>query len=134
MYRRTGDRNETRHPYNRESSTIGSMNGLLVSIADHDILGRCDETLPGRPLLQQVMKNGERLAAGRVSLAEARANARRELDRLPARVRGLEPALPAYQVEISSGLEANREALRCKYEDSDADRPPTVDMPGLERG
>jgi nicotinate phosphoribosyltransferase len=85
-------------------------------IADHDVLGRQDESLPGRPLLQHVMKNGERLPEGVVSLNDARAHARRELDRLPARVRGLQPARPPYQVEISPGLRASRNELRREYE------------------
>jgi nicotinate phosphoribosyltransferase len=90
-------------------------------VAVHDVLGRCDEPLPGRPLLQQVMKGGERLAAGRVSLNEARVNAARERDRLPARVRGLEAAHPAYRVNLSDALNADREALRRRYERPGAD-------------
>ena len=84
-------------------------------MADHDVLGRHDESLPGRPLLRQVMQAGERLPAGRVSLNDARANARRELDRLPAQIRALEPARPSYGVNISSALEADREQLRQRY-------------------
>lgn len=90
-------------------------------VADHDILGRYDEPLPGRPLLEQVMKGGTRLANGRVSLNEARANAARERDRLPARVRGLEPARPAYRVDLSDALNADREALHRRYERQGAD-------------
>jgi nicotinate phosphoribosyltransferase len=54
-------------------------------VADHDVLGRRDEDLVGRPLLQQVMAGGRRTAAGRVSLDEARVYAKRELKRLPPR-------------------------------------------------
>jgi nicotinate phosphoribosyltransferase len=84
-------------------------------VADHDVLGTCDETLVGRPLLRQVMKGGQRLPEGRVSLSEARANARRELDLLPTRVRGLDTARPAYRVAISQALNAHRDTLRRKY-------------------
>jgi nicotinate phosphoribosyltransferase len=84
-------------------------------IADHDVLGRHDESLPGRTLMQQVMKDGERLPEGRVSLNDARSHARREIDRLPARVRGLEPARPPYRVDISHALRTSREQLRRAY-------------------
>jgi nicotinate phosphoribosyltransferase len=84
-------------------------------VADHDVLGRSDEALTGRPLLRQVMKGGERLPEGRVSLSEARANARRELDLLPAHVRGLERARPAYRVDVSQPLHAHLTQLRRKY-------------------
>jgi nicotinate phosphoribosyltransferase len=66
--------------------------------------------------MRQVMKSGERLPAGRVSLNEARAHARSEIDRLPAHVRGLAPARPAYDVKISDALEAQHEARRRAYE------------------
>jgi nicotinate phosphoribosyltransferase len=84
-------------------------------IADHDVLGQYDESLPGRPLMKQVMKGGERLPDGRVSLNDARSCARREIERLPAHVRGLEPARPPYRVEISQALNASREQLRRAY-------------------
>ena len=85
-------------------------------VADHDVLGTHDETIAGRPLMRHVMKSGERLPAGRVSLNEARAHARREIDRLPARVRGLAPADPPYLVTISETLDAQGHALRREYE------------------
>src|SRR5437867_3694568 len=37
-----------------------------------DVVGRCDETLAGEPLLQPVVRGGERLAAGCISLEAAR--------------------------------------------------------------
>jgi nicotinate phosphoribosyltransferase len=84
-------------------------------IADHDVLARHDESLPGRPLMQHVMKGGERLPEGRVSLNDARSYARREVDRLPAGIRGLEPARPPYRVDISQALSASRDQLRQVY-------------------
>jgi nicotinate phosphoribosyltransferase len=83
-------------------------------VAHHDVLGRREEALGGRALLQQVMAGGERHPAGRVSLDEVRACARRELARLPPRLRGLERA--SYVVEISPGLKRDREALGRQHE------------------
>lgn len=70
-----------------------------------DVIGRAEEEGPGRPLLVPVMRDGERLPAGRVDLDIARARARAEIERLPARIRSLEPADPPYPVELSAGLE-----------------------------
>jgi nicotinate phosphoribosyltransferase len=74
------------------------------SAAEGDVLARAGETQEGRPLLAQVMTGGERIAAGRISLSEARERARDEIARLPARFRGLAPARPGYPVKISDGL------------------------------
>ena len=98
-------------------------------VAQHDVLGRHDESLPGRALMRQVMKGGARLAEGRVSLSESRAHATRELNRLPAHVRGLEPARPAYRVDISSPLDSTRERLRRRYETRGASRGPSPENP-----
>jgi nicotinate phosphoribosyltransferase len=72
--------------------------------ADHDILGRRDDEPGGRPLLVQVMAGGRRTAAGRATLADARARARDEIERLPASLRRLEPADPPYRVDLSRAL------------------------------
>jgi nicotinate phosphoribosyltransferase len=78
-----------------------------------DVIGRWDEPPPprGRPLLRPVMRGGQRLPAGtgREVLAASRELARRELDRLPDPIRGLEEAEPGYPVEISPALAAFRE-------------------------
>lgn len=87
-------------------------------IADHDILGRRDEEPYGRALLQRVMTGGQRCAAGRVTLNEARAHARDEMDRLAPQLRGLEPAYPAYLVDLSPALAQDRDALRRQHEHS----------------
>ena len=76
-------------------------------VADHDVLGRHGERLGGRPLLELVMRSGSRLPAGRVALDDARAHARRERERLPAHLRGIEPARSPYRVEISESLAAS---------------------------
>jgi nicotinate phosphoribosyltransferase len=83
--------------------------------AGHDVLTRDDETAGGRPLLHPVMKGGVRLPAGRVTLDEARACARREREALPPRIRALAPAVPPYQVNISAALQKANNELRRTY-------------------
>jgi nicotinate phosphoribosyltransferase len=73
--------------------------------AVRDVIARAEEGLSGRPLLVPVMLGGERLPAGCAGLDDARARARNEIDRLPARVRALEPADPPYPVDLSPALE-----------------------------
>ncbi len=85
--------------------------------ATGDVVARHDESLPGRPLLVQVMAGGERLPAGRESLDENRERARREVAALPARVRDLAPAAPPYPVEVSPGLRAFQEQVIERVED-----------------
>jgi nicotinate phosphoribosyltransferase len=70
-----------------------------------DVIGRASESLPGRPLLVNVMRDGVRTADGNVSLEAARRRAQHELSRLPARVRALEPATPPYPTRLSPSLE-----------------------------
>jgi nicotinate phosphoribosyltransferase len=80
-----------------------------------DVIGRHHEKLEGEPLLQPVMRAGERLAAGRISLEDARAYARRELtERLPEALRRLEPAETPYAVAFSDQLQRDLEAVRRK--------------------
>ena len=79
-----------------------------------DLIGRHDEPQPGRPLLEPVMRDGERLPAGRRTLREARERAAEELAKLPSHVRALEPARPAYTVEVSEALQRDAEAVREK--------------------
>jgi nicotinate phosphoribosyltransferase len=85
-------------------------------MADHDVLGRRNDVPSGRALLQHVMAGGQRSAAGRVTLEQARVHARAERDRLPPRVRGLQLARPAYAVDLSAALVHDREALRRQHE------------------
>ena len=84
--------------------------------ADHDVLAGHGETPCGRPLLRQVMKGGQRLPGGHLTIDDARSRARSELDRLPERVRRIEPAQPPFEVAISPQLAAARDELRCRYE------------------
>jgi nicotinate phosphoribosyltransferase len=83
-------------------------------IATHDLLASHDELSIGRPLLEPVMRGGVRTSA-RVSLDRARAHARVELERLPLRIRALEPTSASYHVQISENLSQARDALSRNY-------------------
>jgi nicotinate phosphoribosyltransferase len=85
-------------------------------VADHDVLARRDEVHVGRPLLQRVMARGRRCVEGHVTLDEAHAHTRAELQRLPSRLRRLEPADPSYAVEVSEALARDRDTLRRQHE------------------
>jgi nicotinate phosphoribosyltransferase len=69
-----------------------------------DVIARAGEAGPGRPLLERVMAGGRTLAEDSGDLERARERARREIGRLPVRVRGLAPADPAYPVAVSAAL------------------------------
>ncbi len=71
-----------------------------------DVIGRAGEELPGQPLLEAVMRDGERLPAGCVSLETARASARERVARLPDHIRAIAPAASPYPVEVSDSLAA----------------------------
>lgn len=74
-----------------------------------DTLALCDEQLPGRPLLQPVMRGGEPLGPA-PPLAEARRRAAREVAALPEPARALRDPL-VLQPALSPGLSALKEAL-----------------------
>ncbi len=80
-------------------------------VAAGDTIARHDENLSGEPLLECVMQGGQRLAAGRVGLREARANAAAQVARLPAALRDLQPAAEPYPVAISAELQAAQARL-----------------------
>jgi nicotinate phosphoribosyltransferase len=69
-----------------------------------DVIARAGESGPGRPLLERVMADGRTLAEDPGDLERARERARREIGRLPARVRGLAAADPPYPVAVSAEL------------------------------
>src|SRR3974390_3031235 len=75
----------------RRYEADGRMAGDIVSIES-------DEQ-PGEPLIQLAMQNGRRIAAS-PTLAEVRARAARDLDRLPNALRRLEPG-SHYSVEVA---------------------------------
>jgi nicotinate phosphoribosyltransferase len=67
-----------------------------------DILSVEDDDQPGEPLIQPVFKNGRRLQP-QPTLAEIRARAARDLERLPEPLRRLEPGT-TYPVEVTEKL------------------------------
>lgn len=79
--------------------------------AVRDVIARWGESLPGRPLLQPVMRGGQRLPAGAEGLDAARSRARAEIALLPERLRSLEPAAPPYPVALSPALQAHLDAV-----------------------
>lgn len=72
----------------------------------HDEICGIDEPSIGRPLLQQVMKNGKILAESNRSLEEIRSFAEKEISKLPERLRELEPT--EFRVDVSKKLELDR--------------------------
>lgn len=76
-------------------------NGVMVG----DIIARSDETVDGTPLLHSVMKGGQRVEAGMISLEESRRYAKEEMTRLPDYLRGLDIASEPYPVLTSERLE-----------------------------
>jgi len=82
--------------------------------AKSDVVAGWDESLPGRPLLRLVMKDGKRIVTPPEALEELRARAAEEIAKLPARLRALEVAEPPYRVEFSEALRAQAERLRTR--------------------
>ncbi len=72
--------------------------------AVRDVIARANEQLPGRPLLQCVMRDGERIAKETASLDEARKLARDETALLPEEIRGIHPPEASYEVTVSDSL------------------------------
>jgi nicotinate phosphoribosyltransferase len=73
--------------------------------AQHDVIAHFTEQLPGRPLLQLVMQNGERLSPP-LPLSELQHQTRTALTSLPDHIRALQPTATPYPVKLSPGLEA----------------------------
>jgi nicotinate phosphoribosyltransferase len=93
-------------------------------MAVRDVIGRADESGPGRPLLETVMRAGQRVGPGVATpLDEARRHAARELARLPGRIRSLERADPPYPVTVSEAL-AGLQREVAAHVDSRAEREP----------
>jgi nicotinate phosphoribosyltransferase len=70
-----------------------------------DVIGRAGEALDGRPLLQLVMRGGQRTREGNGDLESARRRTVDELARLPDHVTALEAADPPYPVSVSTALQ-----------------------------
>lgn len=73
-----------------------------------DVIARSDEVLPGKALLQPVMRGGKRVPDLTANLNEIRDFACSEIYRLPEAIRGIEPVLEPYPVQVSDKLEAYR--------------------------
>ena len=67
-----------------------------------DIISTDTDRQQGEPLLEQVMRDGRRIAPS-PGLSDVRARAARELKRLPEPLRRLEPG-PAYPVDVADAL------------------------------
>jgi len=81
-----------------------------------DVIAGAGETLPGRPLLEPVMRGGKRLPAGERTLEEAREHAALQLRSLPERVRALGKADPPYPVGVSEKLKHMQEEVAAEVE------------------
>jgi nicotinate phosphoribosyltransferase len=77
-----------------------------------DVIARAGENLPGRPLLAQVMRKGERLPAAVVDLKRARAYAQEQIGRLPIAIRALADPDFSYPVEVSAELADLQKRIR----------------------
>ncbi len=77
-----------------------------------DLVALHDEPSDGEPLLVPVMREGERLPAGRVSLEQSREHARNQLHKLPPALRSLATAESPYCVEISEGMQRSLDRFR----------------------
>ncbi|WP_019569388.1 nicotinate phosphoribosyltransferase [Thioalkalivibrio sp. ALE11] len=76
-----------------------------------DTIAREDESLPGEPLLQPVMREGRRLSGHVRDLAALREHARQQLQSLPPEIRGIEPAAGPYPVAVSDALQSHQAAV-----------------------
>lgn len=84
-----------------------------------DVIAAAAETGQGTALLQPVMRNGRRLAQGRVTLQQAREHAHAQLAALPAELQALESAAQGYPVQISPRLLADTRRLQAELERSE---------------
>ena len=85
------------------------------SPAARDVIATLEEEKPdgGRPLLQCVMKDGQRTEAGQSQPLEAlRQQGEAAWARLPERIRALDMANPPYPIELSAALQEKLEATR----------------------
>jgi nicotinate phosphoribosyltransferase len=77
-----------------------------------DVIGCMDEDLPGTPLLELVMHNGQRLPTGTRDLNDIRDYAEQQIARLPESIAGIHPAGPPYPVEISHRLTSLQQRIQ----------------------
>jgi len=88
----------------------------------HDVIGVRDDSVAGRPLMERVMKDGERTEAGRRALGAIRDRARAAKERLPRRLLALEQGSPAYEVRRSDALDALTRRTEAAIEGGDSAR------------
>lgn len=79
-----------------------------------DTIARSEETVAGEPLLQSIVRGGERIAAPE-ALDAIRERTARQRAALPAHLRRPMPEAPAYPVAISDGLAAERDRLLARH-------------------
>lgn len=89
-------------------------------VAGGDVIAAHDEELDGEPLLQEVMRNGERLPTAASSLEEIREHARKTLSALPDELQAVEKHDPPYDVQLSRRLQWRLEATRRQLERTQA--------------
>lgn len=92
----------------RKQMTRQTEDGLMV----RDHIGRVDEALPGRPLLEPVMRDGQRTEQGHRGIEQLRRLAREQIEALPDRVRRLDPGGEPYEVCVSEALQSDQRALK----------------------
>ncbi|NBB68985.1 MAG: nicotinate phosphoribosyltransferase [Alphaproteobacteria bacterium] len=78
--------------------------------AGGDVIARAEEELDGEPLLATVMTDGRRVDGGG-DLEAVRAHCAEATGRLPATVRALAPAEPAFAVDVSAALARYRDEV-----------------------
>lgn len=78
--------------------------------AGGDVIARAEEELDGEPLLATVMTDGRRVDGGG-DLEAVRAHCAEATARLPATVRALAPAEPAFAVDVSAALARYRDEV-----------------------
>jgi nicotinate phosphoribosyltransferase len=84
-----------------------------------------NEAQEGEALLRPVMRHGQRLDTGRVSLAETREYASAQLQALPPELRQLKKVEPGYRVDISPALQAMANVMREKLQKTQSTGLPT---------
>lgn len=94
--------------------------------ATRDVIARADEQLEGTPLLQTVLRHGQRCAAGGVALEDARTYAALQLAALPDRLRRNQPADPPYPVQVSGELAALQREVRTRFKNPEFPAKPGV--------
>lgn len=78
-----------------------------------DVIARFDESLPGVPLLQPMLRAGQPPVP--INLEESRRRLQSELAQLPGPLRALDPAPAPYAVSVSECLQADLDRLRRQY-------------------